>query len=115
VYHPGGASGRETACQCRRGKRCGFNPWIRKIPWRRKWQPTPVFLLGKFYGAEEPDGLQYIVLQRVGHDEVTKHSLVIGETSDISIEGHSTTYLMSKPLKIIKNKESSRNSHSKKA
>ena len=27
-----------------------FNPWIRKIPWRREWQPTPVFLPGKFYG-----------------------------------------------------------------
>ena len=27
-----------------------FNPWIRKIPWRRDWQPTPVFLPGKFYG-----------------------------------------------------------------
>ena len=62
-------------------------------------------MLGKLYGAEEPDGLQYIVLQRVGHDEVTKHSLIIGETSDISIEGHSTTYLTSKPLKISKTRK----------
>ena len=30
--------------------RPGFNPWVRKIPWRRKWQPTPEFLPGKFYG-----------------------------------------------------------------
>ena len=30
--------------------RCRFNPWARKIPWRRKWQPTPVFLPGKFHG-----------------------------------------------------------------
>ena len=30
-----------------RRKSCKFNPWIRKIPWRRKWQPTPVFLPGK--------------------------------------------------------------------
>ena len=28
--------------------RCGFDPWVRKIPWRRKWQPTPEFLLGEF-------------------------------------------------------------------
>lgn len=28
----------------------GFNPWVRKIPWRRKWQPVPVFLSGKFHG-----------------------------------------------------------------
>ena len=38
----------ERIClQCRR---CGFYPWIRKIPWRRKWQPIPLFLPGKFYG-----------------------------------------------------------------
>ena len=42
---PGGASGKEPACQCRGCKRRGFNPWVRKIPWRRAWQPTPVFLL----------------------------------------------------------------------
>ena len=35
---------------CRRFKRPGFNPWIGKIPWRRAWQPTPVFLPGKYYG-----------------------------------------------------------------
>ena len=42
---PGGASGKEPACQCRRHKRCGFNPWVGKIPWRRAWRPTPVILL----------------------------------------------------------------------
>ena len=36
------------ANQCRRCKRNGFNPWVRKIPWSRKWLPTPEFLLGKF-------------------------------------------------------------------
>ena len=40
-------SGKESACQFRR---CGFNPWVRKIPWSRKWQPTPVSLPGKFHG-----------------------------------------------------------------
>ena len=35
------------ACQCRRCKRCGFDPWVEKIPWRRKRQPTPVFLPGE--------------------------------------------------------------------
>ena len=38
---------RKHACQCRRHKKWGFNPWVRKIPWRRKWQPTPVFLPGE--------------------------------------------------------------------
>ena len=40
-------SGKESTCQCRR---CGFNSWIGKIPWRRKWQPTPVFWPEKFHG-----------------------------------------------------------------
>ena len=31
-------------------KRHRFDPWVGKIPWSRKWQPTPVFLLGKFHG-----------------------------------------------------------------
>ena len=40
-------SGEESVCQCRR---CGFDPWIRKLPWSRKWQPTPVFLPGTSHG-----------------------------------------------------------------
>ena len=44
---PGWLSGKESVCQCRR---CGFSPWVRKIPWREAWQPTPVFLPGKSYG-----------------------------------------------------------------
>ena len=40
-------SGKESTCQCRR---LGFDPWVRKIPWRRKWQPTQVFLPGKSHG-----------------------------------------------------------------
>ena len=46
----GGTSGKEPACQCKRHKRCRFNPWVRNIPWRRKWQRTPVFLPGKSHG-----------------------------------------------------------------
>ena len=47
---PDGASGKESACQCRRLKRHGFDPWVGKISWRRAWQPTPVFLPGEFLG-----------------------------------------------------------------
>ena len=45
--YTGGTSGKEPACQYRRCERCGFNPWVGKIPWRRAWQPTPVFLPGE--------------------------------------------------------------------
>ena len=47
---PGGASGKESACQHRRRKRCRFDPWVRKVPWRMKWQSTPVFLSGESHG-----------------------------------------------------------------
>ena len=47
-------SSQESACYCRRHRKCGFHPWVRKIPWRRKWQPTPIFLgfLGDSDGKE---------------------------------------------------------------
>ena len=41
---------KESTCQYRRRMRCGLDPWVRKIPWRSNWQPTPVFLPGKFHG-----------------------------------------------------------------
>ena len=44
---PDGASCKEPVGQCRRHKRHGFDPWVGKIPWRRAWQPTPVFLPGE--------------------------------------------------------------------
>ena len=47
---PSDASGKEPTCQCKRPKRCGFDPWVGKSPWRRKWQPTPVFLPGESHG-----------------------------------------------------------------
>ena len=42
---------------CQRLRR-GFDPSVRKIPWKRKWKPTPVFLPGKFHWQEEPGGLR---------------------------------------------------------
>ena len=56
------------ACQCRRHKRHGFNPWVGKIPWRKKWQPTPVFLPGESPWTEELGELQSMGLKRVRHD-----------------------------------------------
>ena len=52
----GGASGKESACQCRRCKKRGLDPWARKIPWRRKRQATPIFLPGKFHGQRSLAG-----------------------------------------------------------
>ena len=47
--------GKESACQCRRLERCRFDPWVRKTPWRRKWQSTPV-LPGKVHGQRGLEG-----------------------------------------------------------
>ena len=62
-------SGKESACKCRR---LGFNPRFRKIPWRRKRQPTLVFLPRKSHRKEKPGGLQSMGLRRVGLNLVTK-------------------------------------------
>jgi len=40
---------KESACQCRRCRRGGLDSWVRKIPWRRKWLPTPVFVPEKVH------------------------------------------------------------------
>ena len=53
---------------CLQCKRPGFDPWVRKIPWRRPWQPTPVFLPGESSWTEEPGGLQPMRSQRVRLD-----------------------------------------------
>ena len=50
-----------------RPKRCRFDLWVGKIPWRGAWQLAPVFFPGESW-TEEPGGLQSIVLQRVGQD-----------------------------------------------
>ena len=50
---PNGTSSKESTCQCRR---YGFDPWVEKIPWRRKWQSTPVFLPGKSHGQRNLEG-----------------------------------------------------------
>ena len=53
---PGGDRGKEPTCQCRKCKRYGFDPWVRKIPWRRAWQPSPVFLPKESHGQRSPAG-----------------------------------------------------------
>ena len=63
---PSGASDKESTCQCRRHKRHGFSLWVRKIPWMRAWQPTPVFFFFPYSSitawriawTEQPSGLQ---------------------------------------------------------
>ena len=65
---PGGSDGKESACNV------GFYPWVRRIPWRRKWQPTPIFLPGKSHGQRSLAGNSSWGRKRVGHNSVTKQN-----------------------------------------
>ena len=61
----GGTSSKEPSCQCRTHKRHEFDPWVGKIPWRRAWQPTPVFWPGESHGWKSmvgysPQGHKYL-------------------------------------------------------
>ena len=60
---PGGPSGKEPTCHCRRHKRCRSLPLVGKIPWRRAWQLTPVFLPGESYGQRSLTGYSPWVLK----------------------------------------------------
>ena len=62
---PSWLSAKESACQC---KRPGFDPWVGKVPWRCRWQPTSVFLPGKSHGLRNLEGYSPWGSQRVGHD-----------------------------------------------
>ena len=59
--------------QCRR---CRFDPWVGKISWRRKWQPSPVFLSGRFHAQRSLEGFSPGG-HRVGHDWAGAHSLAL--------------------------------------
>ena len=73
--------GKEPTCQCRR---CRFNSWVRKIPWRRKWQPTPVFLPGESHGQRS----------LVGYSPWgCKESDTTEQLNNRSIHGHLTVWL----------------------
>ena len=86
--------GKEPTCQCRRGKRHTFGTWVGKIPWRRAWQPTSVFLPGKFHGQRSLAGYsQSMLSQRVGHSEAAEHAQCIWTIQGsleptLKVEGH---------------------------
>ena len=72
---PGGASGKEPTCQCSRHRRCGFDPWVGKIPWRRRIrQPIPIFLPGESPWTEEPGKLQPQGRKELDMTKVTEHT-----------------------------------------
>jgi len=75
VCFPGDSVGKESICNaedCLQHRRPGFDPWVRKIPWRRAWQLTPVILPGEFHGQRSLAGCSPWGSQKVSQDLVTK-------------------------------------------
>ena len=93
----GSTSSKESTCQCRRHKRCRFDPWVGKIPWSRKWQPSLVSLPGKFQGQAAVYGVakSWTWLSMHTHTHTHTHTLydtkwlspVLGMALCISHEG----------------------------
>ena len=73
LWLPRWHSGKKPACQCRRHRRHGFNPWVRKIPWRRAWWLTPVFLPGEAHGQRSLAGYSPWVRKEWDLTEATEH------------------------------------------
>ena len=71
---PGGACAKEPGCQCRRYKRCSFNPWVKKFPWRKAWQPTPTFLPKESNGKKSLAGHGLQGYKELDMTEVTQHA-----------------------------------------
>ena len=65
---------------CLHCRRCRINPWVAKIPWRRKWQLILVFLPGKSHEQRSLVGYSPWGCNRVGHDSVTKQQKQQSET-----------------------------------
>ena len=68
----GGASGKEPARQRRTHFR--FDPWVEKIPWKRTWQPTPVFLPGESHGQRNLEGYSLQRDKELDTTEATWHT-----------------------------------------
>ena len=68
-------SGKESACQCRRHRRCRFVPWVGTSPWRKRWQSLQYSCL-EIPWTEEAGGLQSMGSQRVGHNLATEQQLL---------------------------------------
>ena len=76
--------------ECKRFRRCGFDPWVRQILWRRKWQPTPVFL------PEESHG------QRRGVWEATDHGVAKSQTclKQLNTHTHKINHVPHQPCEV---------------
>ena len=93
-------SGKEFACKCRRSR---FGPWVGKIPWRRKWQPTPVFLTGESHAQRDLAGYSPWQCKESGTTEATWYST----------GGKVKPLIRAVPLQLVLNTDSGRSAFGK--
>ena len=86
-------NGKEFACQC---SRHGLDPYVRKIPWRRKWQPTPVFSPGKSLGKRRLAGYCPWGHKRVRHNLVIKQKTTIFLALSLLPSSHQGSHYITK-------------------
>ena len=98
---PGGASGKESACQCGRLKRHRFNSWVRKIPWRRSLQPIPVFFPGEFHGQRSLEVYAPQSLKEWGTTKVTQYARIHREMREFQHLTHQIWNEMSNEKEFI--------------
>ena len=99
---PGGASGKGPTCQGMRHKRHGFHPWVRKIPLRRAWQPTPVFFSVESHGQRSLAGnrLSMHVNIRKIDDILFNFFLVLSTLKNLKYIYHAEAFLFYSHFKL---------------
>ena len=92
-FFSGGASGEEPACPCRRGKRPGFDPWVERIPWRRKWLQYSCLENPRDRGAWRATvhkGCRVRHMEATEHHALTASDFLINTVFSLSLHGHLT-------------------------
>ena len=93
-------SGKKFTCHCRRCRRRGFNPWVRKIPWKRKRQPTPIFLPGKSHGQRSLMGYSpWNPKESYTTEQLSMHVYVC---TSVCIYTQKTSFIITTYTKIIR-------------
>ena len=95
----GSTRGKEPSCWCRGQKRHGFDPWVGKIPWRRAWQPTLLFLPGESHGERSLVGYGPWGRKESDTTEVTEHAytLIYIQPSSYQLQSHCLLHLFGSP------------------
>ena len=86
-------SGKESACQCRKLKSSRFDPWVRKIPWSMKWQPTAVFMPEKLNGQRNLADLSPWVYKELDVIERLSTHNMLTIVSHHTVHCNSSTYV----------------------